>query len=50
MNLAKITMLEFHKKQVKTNNDNNSNELISSNLPIETKKKWVRRKSGGRNG
>jgi hypothetical protein len=41
MNLVKIAMLEFHKKHVKTNNDENSDGLISSHLPIETKTKWV---------
>jgi hypothetical protein len=32
INLAKIIMLEFHKKQGNTNNDANSDELISINL------------------
>jgi hypothetical protein len=50
MNLAKIAMLEFYKNQGHTNNDDNSDGLISSHLPIETKTKWVRGKSGGRNG
>jgi hypothetical protein len=50
MNLVKIAMLEFHKKKVKTKNDDNSDGLISRNLPIETKTKWVRGKSCGRNG
>jgi hypothetical protein len=50
MNLAKIAIFEFHKKQGKINNDENSDGLISSQLSIETKTKWVRGKSGGRNG
>jgi hypothetical protein len=50
MNLVKIVMLEFHKKKVNTNINDKSDGLVSSHLPIETKKKWIQRKSGGRNG
>jgi hypothetical protein len=49
MNLVKIAMLEFHKKKVKMKINDNSDGLVSSHLPIETKTKWVRGKSGGRN-
>jgi hypothetical protein len=41
INLVKIAMLDFHKEQVKTNDDENSDGLISSHLPIETKEKLV---------
>jgi hypothetical protein len=39
MNLVKIMMLELHKKQVKTNINDNSDGLVSSHLPIEMKTK-----------
>jgi hypothetical protein len=50
MNLVKIAILEFHKKKVKMNINDNSDGLVSSHLPIETKIKWVGGKSGSRNG
>jgi hypothetical protein len=50
MNLVEIAMPDFHKKKVKTNINDNSDGLLSGHLPIETKTKWVRGKSGGRNG
>jgi hypothetical protein len=37
MNLVKIAILEFHKKKVKMNINDNSDGLVSSHLPIETK-------------
>jgi hypothetical protein len=43
MNLLKIAMLEFHKKKVKTNINDISDGLVSSHLPIGTKKMGLRK-------